>query len=109
MTTIKRIRKDDFVKVISGANKGTTGKVLSVQTKNNTVLIEGIGTMHRNVKPSRQNPRGGHKDIHVPTPIHKVALVVNEKTGKSSRVGLSKNENGETIRIARQNNNKEIK
>lgn len=109
MATIKRIIKGDTVKLISGANKGTTGKVLKVLTKKNSVLVEGIGNIHRNVKPSQQNPRGGHKDIHVPTSIHKVALVVDEKTSKISRVGLIKNADGKTTRVASQNKNKEIK
>jgi large subunit ribosomal protein L24 len=109
MATVKRIIKGDLVKLISGANKGTTGKVLQVLTKKNAVLVEGIGVKHRNVKPSQLNPRGGHKDIHVPTPIHKVALVVDEKTGKTSRVGLIKNAEGVTVRVARQNKDKEIK
>ncbi len=109
MPTIKRIKKGDTVKVISGTNKGTTGKVLSVLTKKNSVLIEGVGTMHRKVKPSQLHPRGGQKDIHVPTSIHKVALVIDEKTSKTSRVGLIKNADGNTVRVARQNNYKEIK
>lgn len=109
MPTVKRIHKGDTVKIISGANKGTTGKVLAVSTKNQTVLIEGVGNKHRHVKPSQLNPRGGHKDIHVPTSLHKVALVVDEKTGKTSRVGLIKNADGGTTRVARQNNDKEIK
>ena len=109
MATVKRITKGDTVKLISGANKGTTGKVLAVLTKKNAVLIEGIGNKHRHVKPSQLNPRGGHKDIHVPTPIHKVALVIDEKTGKTSRVGLVKNVDGGTTRVARQNKDKEIK
>lgn len=109
MATIKRILKGDTVKLISGANKGTTGKVLGVLAKKNAVLIEGVGILHRNIKPSQQNPRGGHKDIHVPTPIHKVALVIDEKTSKTSRVGLIKNAEGKKARVARQSKNKEIK
>ena len=105
----QRIQKDDIVKLISGANKGTTGKVLRVLAKKNMVLVEGVGTKHRHVKPSQLNPRGGSKDIHVPTPMHKVALVVDEKTGKTSRVGYVKNADGGTTRVARQANSKEIK
>jgi large subunit ribosomal protein L24 len=109
MPAIKRIRKDDTVKVISGANKGTTAKVLGVDTKNGTVLLEGIGQKHRHIKPSQLNPRGGSKDVHTPTPLHKVALVVDEKSGKTSRVGYVKNADGNTVRVARQANSKEIK
>ena len=109
MPAIKRIVKGDTVKVISGANKGTTAKVLGVDTKNATVLLEGIGQKHRHIKPSQLNPRGGSKDIHTPTPLHKVALVIDEKSGKTSRVGYIKNADGVTTRVARQANSKEIK
>jgi large subunit ribosomal protein L24 len=105
----QRIQKDDIVKIISGAHKGTTGKVLAVLTKKNAALVEGIGVGHRHVKPSQLNPRGGSKDIHTPTPLHKLALVVDEKTSKTSRIGYVKNADGDKVRLARQAKNKEIK
>jgi large subunit ribosomal protein L24 len=105
----KRIQKDDIVKIISGSKKGTTGKVLAVLGKKNAALVEGVGTKHRHVKPSQLNPRGGSKDIHTPTPLHKLALVVDEKASKTSRVGYVKNADGTKVRLARQLKNKEIK
>ncbi|MFZ2544885.1 MAG: 50S ribosomal protein L24 [Candidatus Saccharimonadales bacterium] len=105
----RRIQKNDMIKIISGAKKGTTGKVVGVLPKKNGVLIEGLGTMHRHTKPTQLNPTPGHKDIHVPVPLHKVALVIDEKTGKTSRVGYSKNAEGAKVRLARQSKNKEIK
>lgn len=101
-----RIRKDDIVKIIAGDHKGTTGKVLSVTASG--ALIEGIGLKTRHVKPSQLNPRGGKKDIHVATPLHKLALVADEKSSKTSRVGY-KSESGAKTRVARQLKNKEIK
>ena len=109
MPAVKRIRKGDTVKVIAGADKGTTAKVLAVLTTKDAVLLEGIGQKHRHIKPSQLNPRGGSKDIHVPTPLSKVALVIDEKSGKTSRVGYVKTVDGATARVARQSNNKEIK
>lgn len=104
----QRIKKDDIVKIVSGSAKGTTGKVLAVLPKKNAVLVEGMGVMHRKLKPSQLNPTGGHKDIHVPMPLHKVALVIDEKTNKTSRVGYKKVD-GSKSRTAKQANNKEIK
>lgn len=104
-----RIHKDDLVKIIAGKDKGTTGKVLRVDTKAGIVLVEGVGVGHRHVKPNQFNPKGGKKDIHVPTDISKVALVIDEKSGKTSRVGLVKNADGGKTRVARQAKNKEIK
>lgn len=104
-----RIVKGDTVKIISGANKGTTGKVVRVLTGQNAVQIEGVGQLHRHFKPNQLNPRGGHKDIHVPVPLHKVALIVDDKSSKTSRVGYVKNADGGKTRLARQLNSKEIK
>ena len=102
-----RIIKGDTVKLISGAQKGTTGKVLGVTKEG--ILIEGIGQKHRHIKPSQLNPRGSNKDVHVAVPAHKVALVIDEKSGKTSRVGFIKNADGGKTRLARQANSKEIK
>ncbi|MFZ1242952.1 MAG: 50S ribosomal protein L24 [Candidatus Saccharimonas sp.] len=105
----QRIRKNDIVKIISGADKGTTGKVLAIDAKKEVALIEGVGQKHRHVKPTQLNPRGGKKDIHVPVPLHKLALIVDEKAGKVSRIGYSKKDDGTKVRVARQLKNKEIK
>jgi large subunit ribosomal protein L24 len=101
-----RIKKDDIVKIISGDHKGTTGKVLSVTIDG--ALVEGVGLGHRHVKPSQLNPRGGKKDIHAAVSLHKLALVADEKTGKTSRIGYKTTEAGK-VRVARQLKNKEIK
>ncbi|QQS22322.1 50S ribosomal protein L24 [Candidatus Saccharibacteria bacterium] len=104
----QRIRKDDFVKITSGTDKGTTGKVLAVFPSKNTALVDGVGKGTRHVKPNQLNPRGGKKDIHVGIALHKLALVTDEKSGKTSRIGY-KVTDGVKARVARQQKNKEIK
>jgi large subunit ribosomal protein L24 len=106
---IKKIKSGDLIKVLSGAHRGKTGKVLSVSTKDQTVTIDGIGLVKRHIKPNQANPRGGTKDIHVGMPVSKVALVVDEKTNKTSRVGFITKTDGTKARVARAHNNKEIK
>lgn len=109
MSTIKKIKMGDTVRLISGSQKGTTGKVVKVLAKKSQVLIEGIGVKSRKIKPSQLHPTGGHRDIHTGISIHKVALVVDEKNSKTSRIGLSRDSEGKLIRVARQLKNKEIK
>ena len=104
----QRIRKDDMVKVIAGTHKGTTGKVLAVVPAKGVALVEGVGLGHRHVKPNQLNPRGGKKDIHVGVSLHKLALITDEKSGKTSRVGYKVTDGAKT-RVARQQKNKEIK
>lgn len=104
-----RIKKGDTVKLISGANKGQTGKVQAILSKKNAALVEGLGNRTRHIRPNQFMPRGGTKDIQVPVSLNKLALVVDEKDAKSSRVGFEKDDDGNKIRVARQLNNKEIK
>ena len=72
------------------------------------VLIEGIGNRTRHMRANMYR-QGGKKDIQVGIDASNVALVIDAKAGKTSRVGYAKNEKGATVRIARQANNREIK
>lgn len=92
------IKKDDIVKVISGKDKGKTGKVLSAQPKKNRVVVEGINIVKKHVKPSQTNPQGGVLEVEAPIYAAKVALV--DKNGKATRIGY-KFENGKKIRVAK--------
>ena len=53
-----KIRKDDMVKVIAGKDKDKIGKVLHVDTKKNTVLVEGCNMVTKHTKPSQTNQNG---------------------------------------------------
>lgn len=104
-----KIRLNDTVKIISGAHKGKTAKVVSVQPKSHTVKLEGIGVRKRFVKPTAVNPQGGSKEIHVAMPVSKVALVSPTDNKKTTRVGFEVKKDGSKVRIAKQAGNKEIK
>lgn len=54
-----KIKKGDTVKVITGKYKKHVGKVLDVNTKNNTVLVEGANIVSKHTKPSAANQQGG--------------------------------------------------
>ena len=103
-----RIKTGDTVKIISGADKGKTGKVTKVLPAENKVFIEGIGNRERHMRPNMYR-RGGKKEIQVGIDASKVALVIDTKTGTTSRVGYAKNDEGKTVRVARQANNREVK
>jgi large subunit ribosomal protein L24 len=50
-----KIRKGDKVKVTTGKNKGIVGTVLSVNTKKNAVVVEGVNVKKRAVKKTESN------------------------------------------------------
>ena len=103
-----RIRKDDLVKVVTGSHKGKTGKVLRTEPAKGLVYIEKLGVIKRHVKPSQINPRGGTKDIHVGIDASKVALVVDEAKGTTSRVSYQIAKDGKKVRVSTRTK-KEIK
>jgi large subunit ribosomal protein L24 len=81
---MKRIIKDQLVKIIAGANRGKTGKV--VRVSENKVWVEGVNMKERHIAPNRLNPRGGKKDVHKPIDISNVALIIDGKD-QTSKVG----------------------
>ena len=58
MATMK-IKKGDMVKVIAGKDKDKEGKVIAVNHKNGTVLVEGVNMLTKHTKPSMANQNGG--------------------------------------------------
>ena len=58
MSTMK-IKKGDMVKVIAGKDKDKEGKVVAVNHKDNTVIVEGVNMLTKHTKPSAANQNGG--------------------------------------------------
>lgn len=102
-----RILQGDLVKIIAGDDKGKIAKVVKINAKKNTVILEGIGNRTRHMKKTMYNPMGGKREIQLGIDISNVALVVDEKAGKTSRVGY-KVTGEEKTRVARQNGNKPV-
>ena len=53
------IRRDDTVILISGKDKGRTGRVVSVDWKRERILVEGVNIVTRHTKPNQANQQGG--------------------------------------------------
>ena len=96
MSTMK-IKKGDMVKVIAGAEKDKEGKVLSVNQKDGTVLVEGVNMLTKHAKPSMANQNGGI--IHQEGPIN-ISNVMYLHTGKATRVGFQM-DGDKKVRVAK--------
>jgi len=94
-----KIKKDDLDKVIAGKDKGKEGKVLSVDTKNNKVLVEGVNMVSKHSKPSMTNQQGGIIEKEAPIDISNVMYV---HKGKPVRVGFQ-GEKKDKVRVAKVN------
>lgn len=81
-----KIRKNDNVMIISGNDRGKTGKVLKVFPKKLRVIVEGINVRKRHTKPSQANPQGGIIEKESPIHISNVMLI-DPKSNEPTRVG----------------------
>ncbi len=86
---LPRIKKGDDVVVISGSNKGKTGRVLAVYPKTSRVLVEGVALARRSYKKgSNPNlPEGGIHEKAMPIAISNVMLA-DPKDGTPTRAGI---------------------
>jgi large subunit ribosomal protein L24 len=81
-----RIKKNDIVEVITGKNRGKSGKVLRVYPETNKVLVEGVNTQHKHERPSQKNQKGGITVREAPIDASNVMLL-DPKTNQRTRIG----------------------
>lgn len=92
-----KIKKGDTVKVIAGKDKDKEGKVIAVNPKKNTVLVEGVNMITKHTKPSMANQQGGI--IHQEGPVD-ISNVMYVHKGKATRVGF-KMDGDKKVRFAK--------
>lgn len=80
------IKSGDQVMIVTGKDKGKSGKVLTADKKNSTVTVQGLNQYKKHVRPTRTSPQGGIVDIDMPVHVSNVMLVC-PKCGKNTRVG----------------------
>ncbi|MBR1889904.1 MAG: 50S ribosomal protein L24 [Alloprevotella sp.] len=94
------IKKGDTVYVNAGEDKGKTGKVLQVLVKKERAIVEGVNLVSKSQKPNAKNPQGGI--VKKEAPVHISNLnVVDPKSGKATRIGRRRNEEGKLVRYAK--------
>ena len=94
---MRRIKKDDMVKIITGKDNGKQGKVLSFDPKTNKVVVEGCNMVTKHQNPSQANPQCAMVLKEAALDSSNVMLVVD---GQATRVGF-KLENGKKVRVAK--------
>ena len=93
-----KIRKDDTVQIMSGADAGKVGRVIKVYLDKDRILVEGINIVKKHTRPSQDNPQGGI--IEKEASIH-VSNTLLMASGKPTKVGYKILENGKKVRVAK--------
>ena len=70
-----KFKKGDTVEIIAGDDKGTKAEVLQVLPKKNKVIVQGVKTVKKTVKPTEENPQGGFQTKEMPIDVSNVRKV----------------------------------
>lgn len=95
-----RIRKDDQVMVISGKEKGKTGKVLKVIPGKSAVLVDKLNMVKRHQKPSAKYKHGGIIEKEAPIHSSNVMLLCSKCKGPV-RTGFKLLDDGKKVRFCK--------
>ncbi len=95
-----RIRKDDMVMVITGKDKGKTGKVMRVFPKECRALVENINLVKKAKRRTQQDQKGGITDIEAPIHLSNLMLL-DRQNNKGTRFSVDRLKDGSKSRKAK--------
>ena len=93
------IKKGDNVKVLSGDDKGQTGKVLKVEVKKYRAFVEGVNLVSKHTKPSSKSPQGGI--IKKEASVHISNLMLVDGKGNATRIGRRMGSKDKLVRYSK--------
>ncbi|OGD67590.1 50S ribosomal protein L24 [Candidatus Campbellbacteria bacterium RIFCSPLOWO2_02_35_12] len=94
-----KIKKDDIVKIITGKDKGKTGKVLRAFPGISQIIVEGVNIKKKHQKPAKNNQKGQILDKTMPIHISN-AMILDPKSKTPTRIG-KKIIDGKYVRVAK--------
>lgn len=94
---MRRLKRNDVVKVVAGDDAGKTGKVLRIDEDKNRITVEGVNLIFKHVRRSQQNPQGGRIQREAPINLSNVQPYC-EKCDKGVRVRVE-NKDGNKQRV----------
>jgi large subunit ribosomal protein L24 len=101
---MRKIRTGDEVVVISGRNKGQTGRVREVIVEKDRVVIEGVNIVIKHMRRGRAR-QAGRVEVEAPLHVSNVMLL-DPETKQPTRVGVRRNADGKNERYSKKSGNK---
>jgi large subunit ribosomal protein L24 len=90
-----KIKKGDKVTIIAGKDRSKSGSVLSIITKTNKIIVDGLNLITRHVKPKKSGEKGQKIKVPAPLSISNVSLIC-PKCKKNTRIGYMVTEKGKS-------------
>ena len=81
------IRTNDTVKILTGDDAGSRGRVLSVNRESGKVVVEGVNRVYKHVRRSQRNPQGGRLSMEMPVFASNVLVVCEKCQGGAPQGG----------------------
>ncbi len=104
MASIKvHVKKDDMVKIITGKERGKTGKVLRVFPAKGRVVVENLNVVKRHTRPNQLNPEGGIVEKEAAISMSNVMLICGS-CNEATRTGIKTLEDGSKTRYCKKCN-----
>lgn len=103
MTLQSKLKTGDEVIVVAGKDKGKKGKITSVVTKTNRVIVAGINTVNKRISERtamQMQIEPGLITKEMPIAVSNVMLA-DPKTGKPTRIGYRTEKDGSKVRVAK--------
>lgn len=94
------VKTGDMVEVLAGKDKGKKGKVLRTIPAQNKVVVEGLNTVRKTMRPTQANPQGGIQSVEAPLHVSNVAIVC-PSCGDKTRAARRRDEKGKKIRVCK--------
>ncbi|MEK7566610.1 MAG: 50S ribosomal protein L24 [Patescibacteria group bacterium] len=94
------IKKNDLVKILSGKDRGKTGRALKILPRENRIVVEGVNIRKRHRRPRKQGEKG--QVVQIPVPIHvSSAMLICPSCSKAQRTKNSVDAEGNKFRACR--------
>ena len=81
-----RIKKGDKVKMLSGKDRGKSGKVLEVFPRSGKVIVENLNMVKKHLRPTKEGEKGKRVEVAMPVSVSKVMIICSH-CGKATRIG----------------------
>ena len=95
-----KLKKGDKVIVIAGKDRGTTGTIASVLTKENKVVIDGVNVVKKHRRATSRSRSGQIVEKAIPVHVSNV-MALDPKTGKRTRIAIKRGKDGARERVAK--------
>ena len=98
---MRRIKRNDTVKVLTGRDRGKQGQVRQVATESDRVTVHGVNIIKRHMRARSINEAGGIIEREAPVHISNLRLIC-PNCGKPTRIGFRVQANGAKVRFCKQ-------